>query len=164
MKRPLAIFFSLLIVSSLGACNLPKGGIPAGTNSDIVATNVVLTFAALTQTVPQQTPDRFPFPDHGTAHEYQAGSIVHPNGDLHSNHYADNHADFEAYKYPDTQAGLNRWQYLRVSIRLFAKPVNRRFWAGPAIQLLIFDHFSGRYFLLNEQQLFNPWQVPGGGL
>ena len=56
MKRPLAIFFSLLIVSSLGACNLPKSGTPAGTNPDIVATNVVLTLAAFTQTVPQQTP------------------------------------------------------------------------------------------------------------
>jgi len=62
MKRPLAIFFSLLIVSSLSACNLPKGGTPAGTNSDIVATNVVLTLAALTQTVPQQTPIASPSP------------------------------------------------------------------------------------------------------
>jgi hypothetical protein len=50
MKRVPAIFVSFLLTSCLCACNLPQTGTPGGTNSDAVATEVVLTLAAFTQT------------------------------------------------------------------------------------------------------------------
>jgi hypothetical protein len=55
MEKPFTIFASVLLISVLSACNLEKVGTPGGLPSDIVATNVVLTLAAFTQSA-QQTP------------------------------------------------------------------------------------------------------------
>ncbi len=50
MKRVLTIFVSFLLTTCLCACNLPQSGTPQETNSDAVATEVVLTLSAFTQT------------------------------------------------------------------------------------------------------------------
>jgi hypothetical protein len=55
MKKAFAILTIILIVPFFCSCNLPKVATPGGTNSDIVATKVVLTLAAFTQSA-QQTP------------------------------------------------------------------------------------------------------------
>jgi hypothetical protein len=55
MKKEFVILTAILFVTFFSACNLPKVGTPGGTNSDIVATKVVLTLAAFTESA-QQAP------------------------------------------------------------------------------------------------------------
>lgn len=55
MKRPYKIIISALLVACLAACNLPVVATPGQIDSGAVATGVVLTLAALTQSA-QQTP------------------------------------------------------------------------------------------------------------
>jgi hypothetical protein len=67
MKKVFAIFASILMIPFFYACNLPKAGNPGGSNSDIVATNVVLTLAAFTQSARQApTPTSTPLKITGT--------------------------------------------------------------------------------------------------
>ena len=49
MKKEFTILTSILIIMFFSACNLPKAVNPAGTDSENVATKVVLTLAAFTQ-------------------------------------------------------------------------------------------------------------------
>ena len=57
MNKVNKLILSVLLASSLGACNLPKVGTPPGaTIPDLVATKVVLTLASFTQSAPQETP------------------------------------------------------------------------------------------------------------
>jgi hypothetical protein len=55
MKTPSKIIIFALLVACLSACNLPVAATPAQINSGAVATGVVLTLAALTQSA-QPTP------------------------------------------------------------------------------------------------------------
>ncbi|MGB8212162.1 MAG: hypothetical protein WCE68_01260 [Anaerolineales bacterium] len=56
MKKIIAIYVCILLLSSLCACNLQSAATPVGPDSNTVATGVALTLAALTQSASQQTP------------------------------------------------------------------------------------------------------------
>ena len=56
MKMPSNLLVSVSLIFFLSACNLPNTATNAGTQENIVATSVILTLSALTQSVPQQTP------------------------------------------------------------------------------------------------------------
>lgn len=66
MRKSIARITTFLLISFLCACNSQKTGTPSGATSDTVATKVVLTLAALTQTSQEQTQLVSPTPEKPT--------------------------------------------------------------------------------------------------